>query len=207
MLSTSNSTSVFGSNPIFSRISTGIGHLALGGDAHDRFSLLLPVRVIPGPEPFRRTGATREVFFGGAASQNFVALLIVWPLADEPSLRTRPFPRLPVPAAAPVPPAKASLDSVHSRKRLLGGAVDHVAALMSTLSPEPRFTVKQGQYLAFIHAHALVNGRPPGRGRSEAPLRCLAAQHPSNGRRTRAARTHQPPTALAAKDGGNPRPR
>jgi Mn-dependent DtxR family transcriptional regulator len=25
----------------------------------------------------------------------------------------------------------------------------------------PRFTDTQGQYLAFIHAYALVNGRPP----------------------------------------------
>jgi Mn-dependent DtxR family transcriptional regulator len=32
---------------------------------------------------------------------------------------------------------------------------------MSTSSPQPRFTDKQGQYLAFIHAYALVNGRPP----------------------------------------------
>jgi len=27
----------------------------------------------------------------------------------------------------------------------------------------PRFTDKQGQYLAFIHAYTLVNRRPPGR--------------------------------------------
>lgn len=27
--------------------------------------------------------------------------------------------------------------------------------------PSPRFTDTQGQYLAFIHAYALVNGRPP----------------------------------------------
>jgi len=26
-----------------------------------------------------------------------------------------------------------------------------------------RFTDRQGQYLAFIHAYTLVNGRPPGR--------------------------------------------
>jgi DNA-binding MarR family transcriptional regulator len=25
----------------------------------------------------------------------------------------------------------------------------------------PKFTVRQGQYLAFIHAYTLVNGRPP----------------------------------------------
>lgn len=28
-------------------------------------------------------------------------------------------------------------------------------------SPSPRFTETQGQYLAFIHAYTLVNGRPP----------------------------------------------
>ena len=28
-------------------------------------------------------------------------------------------------------------------------------------SPKPRFTVKQGQYLAFIYTYALVNRRPP----------------------------------------------
>jgi DNA-binding MarR family transcriptional regulator len=27
--------------------------------------------------------------------------------------------------------------------------------------PSPRFTPKQGQYLAFIHAYTLVMGRPP----------------------------------------------
>ncbi len=27
--------------------------------------------------------------------------------------------------------------------------------------PQPSFADKQGQYLAFIHAYALVNGRPP----------------------------------------------
>jgi DNA-binding MarR family transcriptional regulator len=26
---------------------------------------------------------------------------------------------------------------------------------------EPSFTLKQGQYLAFIHAYAQINGRPP----------------------------------------------
>ncbi len=31
---------------------------------------------------------------------------------------------------------------------------------MATSAP-PRFTELQGQYLAFIHAYALVNGRPP----------------------------------------------
>src|SRR6476620_5022991 len=28
-------------------------------------------------------------------------------------------------------------------------------------APRPAFTQKQGQYLAFIHAYTLVNGRPP----------------------------------------------
>ena len=28
-------------------------------------------------------------------------------------------------------------------------------------SQQPRFTETQGQYLAFIHAYSLVNGRPP----------------------------------------------
>ena len=31
---------------------------------------------------------------------------------------------------------------------------------MATLS-SPRFTETQGQYLAFIYAYALINGRPP----------------------------------------------
>lgn len=32
---------------------------------------------------------------------------------------------------------------------------------MSSSSATPRFTEKQGQYLAFIYMYALVNGRPP----------------------------------------------
>lgn len=32
---------------------------------------------------------------------------------------------------------------------------------MSSSSESPRFTDKQGQYLAFIYMYALVNGRPP----------------------------------------------
>jgi Mn-dependent DtxR family transcriptional regulator len=32
---------------------------------------------------------------------------------------------------------------------------------MSSSSAPPRFTEKQGQYLAFIYMYALVNGRPP----------------------------------------------
>jgi Mn-dependent DtxR family transcriptional regulator len=32
---------------------------------------------------------------------------------------------------------------------------------MSIVSLKPPFTQKQGQYLAFIHAYVLLNGRPP----------------------------------------------
>jgi Mn-dependent DtxR family transcriptional regulator len=32
---------------------------------------------------------------------------------------------------------------------------------MSIASPKAPFTEKQGQYLAFIHAYVLLNGRPP----------------------------------------------
>ena len=32
---------------------------------------------------------------------------------------------------------------------------------MSTSSPQPKFTEKRVQYLAFICAYSLVNGRPP----------------------------------------------
>lgn len=32
---------------------------------------------------------------------------------------------------------------------------------MSITSAEPRFTEKQGQYLAFIHAYLVLNGRAP----------------------------------------------
>ena len=32
---------------------------------------------------------------------------------------------------------------------------------MSSATEQPRFTEKQGQYLAFIYMYALVNGRPP----------------------------------------------
>src|SRR5438445_13577627 len=43
---------------------------------------------------------------------------------------------------------------------LLCGAFDQIASHMAT-SQSPRFTETQGQYLAFIHAYTLVNGRPP----------------------------------------------
>jgi DNA-binding MarR family transcriptional regulator len=32
---------------------------------------------------------------------------------------------------------------------------------MANISQRPRFTDKQGQYLAFIHTYALLHGRPP----------------------------------------------
>ena len=32
---------------------------------------------------------------------------------------------------------------------------------MSIVAKQPRFTDKQGQYLAFIYAYTVVNGRPP----------------------------------------------
>jgi len=37
---------------------------------------------------------------------------------------------------------------------------DHDVDLMSSTSP-PRFTEKQGQYLAFIHAYSLIHKQPP----------------------------------------------
>ena len=41
----------------------------------------------------------------------------------------------------------------------------------------PRFTETQGQYLAFIHAYALVNGRPP----AEADIqRFFASRRPAS---------------------------
>ena len=32
---------------------------------------------------------------------------------------------------------------------------------MSQSQSDPRFTLKQGQYLAFIHAYTCINARPP----------------------------------------------
>jgi DNA-binding MarR family transcriptional regulator len=37
----------------------------------------------------------------------------------------------------------------------------------------PDFTPRQGQYLAFIHAYTLVNGRPPGTGRYQRFFRVM----------------------------------
>jgi DNA-binding MarR family transcriptional regulator len=40
------------------------------------------------------------------------------------------------------------------------GIFDQILDLMSSKSP-PRFTEKQGQYLAFIHTYTLLNRQPP----------------------------------------------
>jgi DNA-binding MarR family transcriptional regulator len=40
-------------------------------------------------------------------------------------------------------------------------AFDHENAPMSMVSSKPRFTEKQGQYLAFIHTYVLLHRRPP----------------------------------------------
>jgi Mn-dependent DtxR family transcriptional regulator len=40
-------------------------------------------------------------------------------------------------------------------------AIDHVGVHLSIESPSPTFTAKQGQYLAFIYAYAIIHGRPP----------------------------------------------
>ena len=45
-------------------------------------------------------------------------------------------------------------------------------------APLPRFTPKQGQYLAFIHAYTLVFGRPP----AEADLRRIFSALPDRHR-------------------------
>jgi len=39
--------------------------------------------------------------------------------------------------------------------------IDHGNLRLSIPRPAPRFTEKQGQYLAFIYTYALVNRRPP----------------------------------------------
>jgi DNA-binding MarR family transcriptional regulator len=43
----------------------------------------------------------------------------------------------------------------------LGAAIDHAVTHMSISPQTPRFTDKQGQYLAFIHTYVLLNRRPP----------------------------------------------
>ena len=39
--------------------------------------------------------------------------------------------------------------------------IDHGNVLLSIIKSKPRFTEKQGQYLAFIYTYALPNRRPP----------------------------------------------
>ena len=52
--------------------------------------------------------------------------------------------------------------------------IDHGNALLSISSSKPRFTEKQGQYLAFIHTYVLLNRRPP----SEADMRTTSESRP-----------------------------
>jgi repressor LexA len=42
---------------------------------------------------------------------------------------------------------------------------------MSMVSSKPRFTDKQGQYLAFIHTYVLLNHRPPAKADMESYFR------------------------------------
>src|SRR5580658_8982586 len=46
-------------------------------------------------------------------------------------------------------------------------ALDHGHDPMSIVSAKPRFTDKQGQYLAFIHTYVLLHRRPPAEGDME----------------------------------------
>ena len=39
--------------------------------------------------------------------------------------------------------------------------IDHGNLILSIVSSNPRFTGKQGQYLAFIHTYVLLHGRAP----------------------------------------------
>src|SRR4051812_7156452 len=49
--------------------------------------------------------------------------------------------------------------------------IDHGKVVVSILSPKPRFTEKQGQYLAFIHSYVLLNRRPPAEADMESYFR------------------------------------
>jgi DNA-binding MarR family transcriptional regulator len=49
--------------------------------------------------------------------------------------------------------------------------IDHGSALLSTPSSKPRFTEKQGQYLAFIHTYMQLNRRSPAEADMEAYFR------------------------------------
>src|SRR5882762_11882020 len=49
--------------------------------------------------------------------------------------------------------------------------IDHGNVLLSILKSKPRFTEKQGQYLAFIYYYALINRRPPAEADMQAFFR------------------------------------
>jgi DNA-binding MarR family transcriptional regulator len=49
--------------------------------------------------------------------------------------------------------------------------IDHGNVLLSTLKSKPRFTEKQGQYLAFIHTYLLLHRRPPAEADMQAYFR------------------------------------
>lgn len=49
--------------------------------------------------------------------------------------------------------------------------IDHKNARLSILNSTPRFTEKQGQYLAFIYTYTLVNRRPPAEADMQAFFR------------------------------------
>ena len=51
------------------------------------------------------------------------------------------------------------------------GTIDHGNVLLSILTSKPRFTEKQGQYLAFIHTYVLLNGRAPAEADMETYFR------------------------------------
>jgi DNA-binding MarR family transcriptional regulator len=49
--------------------------------------------------------------------------------------------------------------------------IDHGNVLLSIVMNKPRFTEKQGQYLAFIHTYGLLNRRPPAEADMETYFR------------------------------------
>ncbi len=51
------------------------------------------------------------------------------------------------------------------------GTIDHGNVLLSIVTSKPRFTEKQGQYLAFIHTYVLLNGRAPAEADMETYFR------------------------------------
>ena len=51
------------------------------------------------------------------------------------------------------------------------GTIDHGNVLSFIVTSKPRFTEKQGQYLAFIHTYVLLNGRAPAEADMETHFR------------------------------------